>query len=177
MDYRKMINNKKKLATTVESIKKLAFDKSKEVKEYTGSTVEELKENVKSTAKDVKTMVSNSVKTKLTNEFRKNYPAYAISYIDDLIVNAFASDVPKLVISKNVREGSITIENIIEEIAKGMVSEDILGIYKTEKVVNSLFDYLDTYYSREVQLKVVVINDEIVISMPIEKESMENIEE
>lgn len=165
MDYRKLVNGKKKLATTIENVKNLAVDKSKEVKEYAGSTVD-----------DVKTNISNTVKNKLTNEFRKNYPAYAVAYIDNIIVNAFVNDTPSIIVSKNEENEVITISAIFDEIAEGMVSDEILSIYKNEKVLNSLFDYLAMYYETESQLDVVVTDDIITISMIKETETTEDSE-
>lgn len=180
MDYRKIVNGKKKISAAFDGVKNFATDKSKEVKEYTGNTMDEFKDNIKNTANDVKTSISNTVKTKFENEFRKNYPSYAISYVDSYIVDSFAKDVDKVVISLDDGDGVLSISNIFNEISDGMLSDTLMGKYRTPYVFDSLFGYLSLYYSTEPNLDVKTSCATITISLPketSEDEEVENVEE
>lgn len=185
MDYRKMVNNKKKVIATIEGIKKFATDKKEEVKNYTGNTVEDLKTNVKNTTKDIKDNISSSIQVKLTNEFRKNYPIYALSFVDDFIINSFSDNAIAIVISKYVEENTLSIKSIIDEIASGMINDELKETYVSDDIINILFDYLATYYKGEKQLDVVVTDTTITISLKTEPvkdtetdvENSDNVEE
>lgn len=179
MDYRKVVNGKKKLIAAVDGIKNFAVDKSKEVKEYTGSTMDEFKYNIKNTAKDVKESISNTVQTKIENEFRKNFPSYAISFVDNYIITSFAKDVDKVVImlvdNNKDKEGVLSIQSIFDEISDGMLSDSLMEKYRTKNIFNALFDYLSLYYSTEPNLDVEISSFAITISLP--KETSEDVEE
>lgn len=175
MDYRKMVNNKKKFTSTIENIKNFAIDKSKEVKNYTDNTVEDLKTNVKNTTQDIKTNITTSIKDKLTNEFRKNYPIYALNFVDDILVNSFSNDITTVVISKVEKENSVSIQDIIYEIASGMIDDEVREIYLKDNVVDLVFDYLATYYETEKQLDVIVLEDTIKITLKINQNPIEEI--
>lgn len=164
MNYRKAINTKQKIEETIKNIKKVAVEKSEKVKEFAGSTTEEFKTNVTSTAHDLKENITNSIKDKLVVEFRKNYPSYAISYIETFLVDAFSSDIDSVTISID-GDTSITLDSLLNEIADGMVTEEILNVYKTPIMLQNLFDFLVVYFENEPQLDVNKLDNSITISL------------
>lgn len=172
MDYRKAITGKKKLKGTIDSIKGFASNSSKKVSNFATTSFDDIKNTTKDTLSSAKTTISDKAKSKLLNEFRKNYPAYAIADIDSKVVNTLVDDEAVISISLNKVDEAISIEEIIDEISEGMVPEEFLGKYKSDAVKTSLFTFIVVYYEAEEQLDTTVEDNVLTIKLkeiPVEE--------
>jgi hypothetical protein len=172
MDYRKAITGKKKLKGTIDSIKGFASNSSKKVSDFATTSFDDIKNTTKDTLSSAKTTISDKAKSKLLNEFRKNYPAYAIADIDSKVVNTLVDGEAVISISLNKVDDAISIEEIIDEISEGMVPEELLGKYKSDAVKTSLFTFIVVYYEAEEQLDTVVEDNVLTIKLkeiPVEE--------
>lgn len=173
MNYRKVAQGRKALVDIARAAKDAVVDASKKAQEYIGETTEEAKTAVS----DIKDAVTASVKGKLTEEFRKNYPAYVIDEIDKIIVNCVSANVPNIEISMfDADEPSqYSVAELVRTVAEGMVDESVVETYTSGKMITGLFDYIVAYYEAQEQLKTMVLRNVLYITMsvPVTEEDVE----
>lgn len=172
MDYRKAMNNKRKVEETLTSLKNLAKENVEKVQKFAGTKTSDIVEAVKTETEDFATNIKKEVKNKLEVEFRKHYGAYAISYIDSLLVNTFMEN-KSFTISMG-DENYFTLLKLVDEIALDMVSDEVLARYKTDAAIKNLYDFLVMYYEGETQLSVENCGTYFTLTLVVTDEDVEN---
>ena len=167
MDYRKAMNTKKKINESVINFKNFAKENATKAKDFTTTKTENLREDIKKTTSEFKNTISTTIKNKLEQEFRKNYPSYAISYMNELLVTSFSEGNNSIVLVNSVDEitDTLTTIKLMNEISEDMLSEEVAMNYKTKRILNNLFEFLYLYFSNEPQLKVKKDKTSITISL------------
>lgn len=173
MNYRKIASGKAALMNMAKTAKEAVVDASKKAQGYIADGTQD----AKTVVSDIKDAVTTSVKNKLAEEFRKNYPAYVVEQIDKIIVDATSANVNTIEIS--LMEGSheqYSVGELVRTVAEGMVDEDVVETYTSGKLLTGLYDYLVAYYDAQPQLQVMELRNVLTITLPthvVEEEDTE----
>ncbi len=175
MNYRKVANGKSKLLSMAKTAKDAVIDASKKAQEYIGETTEDAKVAIS----DIKESVTASVKNKLAEEFRKNYPSYVIDHIDKVIVDCIAANVGNIEINMFETDdpSQYSVAELVRTVAEDMVDEDVVKTYTSGKMLTGLFDYIVAYYEAQSQVKTMLLRNVLTITFPLPvKEDEEDVE-
>lgn len=174
MNYRKIANGKSAIMNMAKAAKEAVVDASKKAQGYLAEGTEEAKTAVS----DIKDTVTAAVKGKLTEEFRKNYPAYVIDEIDKIIVNCVSANVSNIEISMFDADdpSQYSVAELVRTVAEGMVDEDVVDTYTSGKMLTGLFDYIVAYYEAQEQLKVMELRNVLYITMSIPQAEEQDVE-
>ena len=174
MNYRKAIDNKRKLMETVDTIKSFAKENGAKAKEPASEKTSELKECIQNTTTEIKDAVSDKVKEKMAAEFKKNYPGYAVDYLNGLLVKHFTESEDVFVISDHLGAGAtITMSELIQAIGKDMVDAATLYAYTDDVIRKNLFEFLTLYYEKEEQLDISVTMSDMTLSIQLKAPKVE----
>lgn len=165
MNYRKMLDNKKKMNSFFNDVKDFT---NKNVSKLS-NTGKDVKDNFKKNVGEIKTSVKTSLKERFAREFRKHYFAYAVEYIDNLFLKELMSGATSITVGE---DGIITMEDLVKAISQDMLDEELLAYYTERNSIINLFKSLCIYYNAEPQVECEVNNKSFTITL-IEEVSTE----
>lgn len=171
MNYRKLASGKAAIMNMAKVAKEAVADASRKAQEY----ISEGTQDAKTVVFDIRDSVTSSVKNKLAEEFRKNYPAYVIEHIDKIIVDAASANVETIEISlmDNDSPEQYSVEELLKTVAEGMVDNDVLRTYTSGKLLTGLYDYIVAYYEAQTQLRVMELRHVLYITLITHEEDAE----
>ena len=163
MNYRKIASGKAAIMNMAKVAKEAVVDASKKAQGY----IVDGTQDAKIVVSDIKDAVTTSVKNKLAEEFRKNYPAYVVEQIDKIIVDSVSANINTIEISlMNGSPEQYSVEDLVRTVAEGMVDDDVVETYTSGKLLTGLYDYLVAYYNAQTQLQVMELRNVMTITVP-----------